>query len=257
MKFLEIQNMSKSFDGLDALKDITLSVDEGVIFGLIGPNGAGKTTLLNCISRVYTPECGSMVFRGEDLLARPIHRIAELGIGRTFQNLELLQQTTARENVLIGCLRRFRTNLLAELFSLPASRRAIDQATREADETIRKLGIDQYSNMKASELPYGVQKAIELARTLVEQPRLLLLDEPAAGLNPEETLQLAKVIQQLRDKHGISVLLIEHDMHFVMSICDRILVLDHGEALFEGTPREVRCNPKVIEAYLGEEICNA
>lgn len=253
MKFLEIQNMSMSFSGLDALKNISFSMEEGLIFGLIGPNGAGKTTLLNCISRVCTPQSGSMLFCGKDLLARPIHRIAELGICRTFQNLEIMQQTTARENVLIGCLRRFRTNLLTELLNLPASRRALQNANQEVDKIIGKLGLDPYSEMQVSELPYGVQKTIELARALAGQPRLLLLDEPAAGMNPEETLQLTTLIKQLRDEHEISILLIEHDVRLVMSICDRILVLDHGEELFEGTPVEVRNNPQVIGAYLGEE----
>jgi len=252
-EFLKIENLLMSFRGLKALNRVSFFLDRGLICGLIGPNGAGKTTLLNCLTRVYYPQAGRVFFNGHDVLARPIHRIAELGICRTFQNLELFKEATVHENLLIGCLLRFRANLFWELFNLPIARSNFAKARKEVDSIINQMGLNPYAHQKVSALPFGIQKTIELARALAGQPQLLLLDEPAAGMNPEESLQLAETLRQLRNKQDITILLVEHDMRLIMNICDQIIVLDHGEKICEGPPSKVRIDPQVIKAYLGEE----
>jgi branched-chain amino acid transport system ATP-binding protein len=256
-EFLKIENLSMYFRGLKALNRVSFLLEKGLICGLIGPNGAGKTTLLNCLTRVYYPQAGRVFFNGHDVLARPIHRIAELGICRTFQNLELFKEATVHENLLIGCLFRFQSNLVADLFGFPATRRKFAKARKEVDSVIDQTGLNPYAHQKVSALPFGVQKTVELARALAGQPQLLLLDEPAAGMNPEESLQLAEMLRQLRGQQNITILLIEHDMRLIMNICDQIIVLDHGEKICEGPPSKVRTDPQVIKAYLGEEGSNA
>jgi branched-chain amino acid transport system ATP-binding protein len=255
--FLDIRALSLQFSALKALSGVTFHVPAGSIYGLIGPNGAGKTTLLNCLSRVYTPTSGAIAFEGQDLLRLPIHRLAALGITRTFQNIEVSSQDSVRQNAIVGALVHHRSSLLAQMLRLPAARRQERRLRDTIDELLREFNLLAYAEHAVSSLPFGSQKTLELVRAVAGQPRLLLLDEPAAGMNPEESRQLALTIRKLRDERGITILLIEHDMSLVMNICDRIAVLDHGELICDGSPFQVRNNAKVIEAYLGEDVANA
>jgi ABC-type branched-subunit amino acid transport system ATPase component len=253
MSLLEVEALGMSFAGLKALSDVDFAVETGEIVGLIGPNGAGKTTMLNCISRLYTPTSGRMSFRGKDLRRVPIHGIAGLGIARTFQNLEVHASATVLENVTMGCAWRYRSALAAELLGLASARRQQAQARREARDALAMIGLAAYADQRIGSLSFGTQKTIELARAMAAAPTLLLLDEPAAGLNPDESAALGERIRGLRDRHGVTVVLIEHDMALVMKTCDRIVVLDHGEKISEGTPAQVRRDPAVMTAYLGSD----
>lgn len=257
MVLLEISGISLSFSGLRALADVSFSVAEGEIVGLIGPNGAGKSTLLNCISRLYRPQGGRIRFDGRDLLGYGVHEVASMGIRRTFQNLELFREASVRENVILGLAYRYRSNLWSEFLDLRSSRAMRRAAAGEASRVLQSCGLAEAADLRVSDLPYGVQKSVELARALAGRPRILLLDEPAAGMNPEESRRVAETVRRLRDDERITVLLIEHDMRVVMSICDRVVVLDHGEKIAEGPPAEVRRAPAVIKAYLGEESDDA
>jgi branched-chain amino acid transport system ATP-binding protein len=257
MALLEIADLSLSFSGLRALADVSFDVAEGEIVGLIGPNGAGKSTLLNCVSGLYRPERGQIRFAGEDLVERKIHEIAAMGIRRSFQNLELFREASVRENVTLGLVYRHRSSLLSEFLDLPPSRAARRRAEEEATQIIVSCGLGDVADIPVSELPYGLQKSVELARALAGRPKLLLLDEPAAGMNPEESRRIAATVRGLRDRQVITVLLIEHDMRVVMTVCDRVVVLDHGEKIGEGSPAEIRRAPAVIKAYLGDEAAHA
>ena len=257
MALLDIRNVSLSFSGLRALSDVSFQIDSGAITGLIGPNGAGKSTLLNCISRLYAPEGGQIRFQGEDLVGRRAHEVAAMGIRRTFQNLELFREATVRENVILGLAYRFKSNLLSEFLDLPTSRARRREAADAADAILVSCGLLDIADVSVAALSYGQQKTVELARALAGRPKLLLLDEPAAGMNPEESRRVGNTVRELRDKDGITVLLIEHDMRVVMTVCDRVVVLDHGEKIGEGSPAEVRREPAVIKAYLGEESAHA
>lgn len=250
---LQVSGLGLAFAGLRALNGISFEVGQGEIFGLIGPNGAGKTTLLNCLSGVYRPDSGTVRFQSRDILALPVHALAGLGISRTFQNLELFGTLTLRENVLIGTHPHHPSGLLAQLVEWPSARCVAREAAHEADAIIRDLGLAEYADCVVSQLAFGIQKMAELARALAGRPRLLLLDEPAAGLNPEESRQLGARIRALRDRLNLTVILVEHDMPLVMNLCDRILAIDHGQLICTGTPAEVRGNPAVIEAYLGQD----
>jgi branched-chain amino acid transport system ATP-binding protein len=257
MALLEITDLSLSFSGLHALVNVSFNVAEGEIAGLIGPNGAGKSTLLNCISRLYRPERGRICFDGTNLLHRKSHEVAAMGVRRTFQNLELFREASVRENVTLGLMYRCKSSLLSELLDLPPSRATRMAATEEAARIIEACGLSDVADLPVSGLPYGLQKSVELARALAGRPKLLLLDEPAAGMNPEESRRVVEIVRRLRDNDGITVLLIEHDMRVVMTACDRVVVLDHGEKIGEGSPAEIRRAPAVIKAYLGDEPAHA
>jgi branched-chain amino acid transport system ATP-binding protein len=238
MSLLSVENVTLRFGGVVALDGVSLAVDQGQIAGLIGPNGAGKTTCFNVITRLYRPESGSVRFEEVDLLRKPPHRVAAVGIARTFQNVVLFEHLSVLDNVLVGL--HARTWYFQER-----------QARREAQEALDYLGLLQLAGHPASGLPFGTLKRIELARALAAKPRLLLLDEPAGGLNHEEVEELAGVIRRLRDDFDLTVLLVEHHVNLVMSVSDRVHVLNFGKKIAEGPPAEVRANPAVVQAYLG------
>lgn len=252
MSLLILRNLLKTFGGLVAMNSVTFSVDEASIVGLIGPNGAGKTTTFNIITGNYRPDSGEVIFDRKDITGRPTHKIVELGIARTFQNIRLFQDMSVLENVLAGCHCRMRAGLFPSLFRTPAQRSEERQAVERAMRELAFVGLDdQYANL-AGNLAYGNQRLLEIARALASDPRLLILDEPAGGMNDQETVALVDTIAAIRDR-GITVLLIEHDMRLVMQICEHLVVLENGTLIAQGTPDHVRNHPAVIEAYLGSD----
>jgi branched-chain amino acid transport system ATP-binding protein len=249
---LEASNVSKVFGGLVAVNDVNFRVPHRGIVSLIGPNGAGKTTFFNCMTGLYRPTTGRVVFDGKDITAKRPDIVTRSGVARTFQNIKLFRTMTALENVQVGMHARLRSRVTGMVLRTPYVRREEREAREKARELLRFVGLKRHDELAMS-LPYGDQRRLEIARALGSDPKLLLLDEPTAGMNPQESEELRRLMETLRSERGISVLLIEHDMKVVMNVSDHITVLDHGEKIAEGSPKEVRENPRVVEAYLGSQ----
>lgn len=251
MTALSTDSISKGFGGVLAVQNINISVRDGTVHSVIGPNGAGKTTLINLISGIYRPDAGRIELFGSDVTGQAPERLVSHGLSRTFQNIRIFNEMTVLENVLVGAHQRLNTGILAGILNLPSIWKADREVTAEAEHLLETVGIADVRDAHASQLSYGHLKRLEIARALASHPKLLLLDEPAAGLNANETADIAGVIKRLSGE-GLGIVLVEHDMSLVMSISDRITVLDQGKTLTEGTPDEVRADPRVIAAYLGE-----
>lgn len=253
MALLEVKHLTKNFGGLTAVGDVTMSLNEGELVGLIGPNGAGKTTLFNLLTGVYEPSEGTVTLDGTLLNGKEPYKIARLGLSRTFQNIRLFKNMTVLDNVLIGFNNHHKPNILASLLRLPKYYQNEAELTEKGLELLRIFDLDGEADTLAKNLPYGKQRRLEIVRALATEPKILFLDEPAAGMNPQETAELTALIRKIKEDFGITIILIEHDMSLVMEVTERIYVLEYGRLIAEGTPEDIKNNKRVIEAYLGGE----
>jgi len=253
MSILKADYITIRFGGLTAVSDFYLNLEEGELVGLIGPNGAGKTTVFNMLTGVYKPTKGEIYFNNKEITRKRIDKITALGIARTFQNIRLFTNLSVLDNVMVGCHLRLKSSVLNAIFYLPQYSQEESYMREEAEQLLKEVNLENLKNNLAGGLPYGEQRKLEIARALATRPKLLLLDEPAAGMNPHETKDLMIFIQRIQEKFKLTIILIEHDMKVVMGICKRILVLDYGKTIAEGNPVEIQHNPEVIKAYLGVE----
>ena len=253
MALLEVSNLGIAFGGLQAVDKFDLTIEKGQLFGLIGPNGAGKTTIFNMLTGVYKPNEGDIILDGQNITGMQPQKISKAGIARTFQNIRLFNDMSVLDNVRVGLHNQVHYSTVAGVLRLPSFYEKENIMRGKAMALLKIFGLDGVAKQKASNLPYGMQRKLEIARALATEPKLLLLDEPAAGMNPNETAELAETVRFVRDKFGIAILLIEHDMSFVMELCEKIVVVDYGRIIAFGNAQEVRNNPKVIAAYLGGE----
>jgi branched-chain amino acid transport system ATP-binding protein len=251
---LKVDQLGIQFGGLKAVQNVDMYMNEGELIGLIGPNGAGKTTTFNMLTGVYAPTEGSITFAGKSISGLDPYKVTRQGISRTFQNIRLFKELSVLDNVKVANHGLAKHNLVSSIFRLPSHFKGESKMEQESLAFLKIFGLDVYQHELAKNLPYGMQRRLEIARALAAEPKLLLLDEPAAGMNPQETHDLMELIAFIRKKFNLTILLIEHDMSLVMGICERIYVLDYGQLIAEGTPEEIRSNSKVIEAYLGEEV---
>ncbi len=250
MALLEVKDLSIHFGGVKAVQNVSFTIDAGIVYAVIGPNGAGKTTLFNLITGIYTPTTGSILLDGESITGKSPDELARRGVARTFQNLQICMNMSAIENVMVGAHLRLDRNLLKAALRWPSLKKRDRELHAEAAELMRFVGLESYVDARADSMPYGALKRLEIARALAMKPRLIFLDEPAAGLNPKETIEVDQLVRKVANS-GVTVVLVEHDMKMVMNLSERILVLDYGKKLTEGTGAEVRRNPDVIAAYLG------
>lgn len=253
MSLLELQNVTLSFGGVVAVNDVSFNVEEGEVFALVGPNGAGKSTIFNMISRFYTPATGDILYRGHSVLDLASHDIPRLGIARTFQNIELFEQASVLQNLLVGRQTHSHSNFLSDMLFLPFVRQQEREHREAVEQVIDFLDLQPYRDKMIGGLPYGVRKVVEMGRALAIQPKLLLLDEPASGLSVEETQDVAFWIEDIKKVMGITVLMVEHDMHLVSAVSDRVMALADGRMLSIGTPQQVQSDPAVVEAYIGSD----
>lgn len=257
MSVLKVNNLTRAFGGLKAVSNVNLQINQGELVGLIGPNGAGKTTVFNLLTGVYEPSEGEIVFMGKSTKNMKPYQVTQLGMARTFQNIRLFNDLSVLDNVKIAYHSLAKHGIFSSIFRLPSFGRGEAEITEKAIEFLKIFKLDGKKDEIAKNLPYGEQRLLEIARALATQPKLVLLDEPAAGMNPNETKELMELIRWIRKQFNLTILLIEHDMSLVMSVCERIYVLEYGQLIAEGTPDEIKNNPRVIEAYLGEEVANA
>ncbi|HJS86714.1 MAG TPA: ABC transporter ATP-binding protein [Acetobacteraceae bacterium] len=250
----EATDLSVQFGGIRAVDAVSFAVAPGEVFSIIGPNGAGKTTIFNLISRIYQPTSGRLILQGRDITTVPPHRVASLGIARTFQNIELFSNASVLQNLLIGCHAHVQANILSQLLFLPAARRDELVHRERAEDVIAFLGLQRYRHTLIGSLPYGVRKVVELGRALCTEPKLLLLDEPSSGLNVEETEGMGYWIEDIKRDLGITVIMVEHDMSLVSAVSDRVMALNYGKVMAIGTPGEVQTHPEVVRAYIGGEV---